>query len=207
MSVILVGRDGSTNASNTNPVPIIQYDSAGNFLFGTPLGAYMVGFQIRQSATSAIGTIVAFIRNTHATRVLYVNKLSQELGFDGVGAATLMKYELAKYTAVTATTGTSVTPIIKRTSQGASPAAEVKVLDTGITLTGGVLQGVLNQTMSGRTTPSATVAPVINREYIDFNLANDSPIELAQNEAIAIRLAATAVVGDTNMVYFSWNER
>jgi hypothetical protein len=105
-----------------------------------------------------------------------------------------MRYELIKGTGCTATNGTAVTPLMKRTGY-TNPDVEVKVLDTGITLTGVTLGAACFNCLWPRITHAATATAnsASNPFVLDFG---DQPIELVQNEVLAIRTINTAVIGD-----------
>ncbi|MEA2639818.1 MAG: hypothetical protein QOF51_1212 [Chloroflexota bacterium] len=105
-----------------------------------------------------------------------------------------MRYELIKGTGCTATNGNAVTPLMKRSSY-TNPDVEVKLLDTGLTLTGVTLGSAFFACLWPRITHSATATA--NSASNPFVLdVGDQPIELAQNEVLAIRTEVTSVVGD-----------
>lgn len=127
------------------------------------------------------------------------------LFFDGVAAATLMKYELLKLTGVTAfSAGTALTPVHKRTSLSGALVGQAKALDTGFTLTGGAAQQAIQIGAQGRVTQTVTA---FSQSIVQMLAANERgtvnamAIELAAQEALAIRLNATAVIGDNCVGY------
>jgi len=175
---------------------------------GTPLvypsltGRSVANVLVRQSAATAAGASVWGLHEPTAGRTIYITKIWLKPSFDGAAALTHMRYELIKATGVTSFTGgVVVTPLIKRTSIGA-PNAVARVLDTGLTLTGATFGGAFytlnyQRILSGAalaTTMGYITGPV---HVLEFN----PPIELAQNEALAIRNGPTnaSVIGDTLM--------
>jgi hypothetical protein len=153
---------------------------------------------VRQSAATALGAIVWGLHNPHASKIVSVRAASLQMFFDGTAAATLMKYELVKYTGVTAfSLGSAVTPMSKRTALAAASAV-ARVLDTGLTATNGVAGAVVPIGAMGRVTQTTTnfqsLVPVLPK-------GDDMAIELAQNELLAIRQSANSVIGDNIVGY------
>jgi hypothetical protein len=151
--------------------------------------------RVQQSATTGAPAVVWAIRSVTTARVVYVSKLWLQLYQSGTGAATELWYELIKGTGCTGiSNGSTVTPLRKRTLL-VNPDVEVKVLDTGLTLTGVTLGSAFFNCLWPRITHSATATAnsASNPFVLDFG---DEPIELALNEVLAIRTVNTAVVGD-----------
>jgi hypothetical protein len=150
---------------------------------------------VQQSATTGAPAVVWALRSSTSSRVLYVRKLWLQLYQSGTGAASELWYELIKGTGCTAiSNGSAVTPLRKRTAY-TNPDVEVKVLDTGLTLTGVTLGGAFFNCLWPRITHSATATA--NSASTPFVLDfGDQPIELEQDEVLAIRTVNTAVVGD-----------
>jgi len=141
------------------------------------------------------------MRNNNATRTIQVLRIKYQLSFDGTGAASLMRYEWVKATAVTVFSGgVAVTPVNLKTSLGNPTQTEVRVLDTGLTTTGITNAQPLHTSNWARLTFSATQAGGISGQFIlDFAEQGMGPLELAQNEILCLRNGPTnaSVVGDT----------
>lgn len=158
---------------------------------------------VRQTAATGAGAIVWGLHNPSTTKTVAVRAMQLQQFFDGTAAATLMKYEIVKYTGVTAfSAGTAVTPLYKRTGLSGAIVGVSRVLDTGLTATGGAAQAVVPLLAMGRVTQtttnfqSALVLPMPAHDYL-----NASMIELANNELLAIRQSATSVIGDNIVGY------
>jgi hypothetical protein len=189
------------------PSQLLRVDASSGALRATEYGpdgqalAYVsnndrgiASIRVRQSGTGAAPLVVWAIRNKTAGKTLYIRRFWLQLGFNGTGAATEMQYELIKGTGCTALTGaTAVTPLLKRTAISNSDV-DCGVLDTGITLTNVALGSAFWSAWMSRVTHSATQAGQFGGQHIlDFS---DQPIELLQNEVLAIRTVQTAVIGD-----------
>jgi hypothetical protein len=179
---------------------VTLYDAAGNCLQPTELARGAVSIVVRQSAATAAGAVVWGLRNSSGTRTINVLRILFNLGFDGTGAATLMRYEFLKATGVTSFTGgAAVTPSIFKTALTQAVGADPRVLNTGLTLTGATFGGPLYTVGWGRLTPSATAQACGGEHVIDFAELGMGPFELAQNEVLCIRNGPTnpSVIGDT----------
>lgn len=175
---------------------VTLYDPAGNPILRSRLGLYVIPIIVRQSATSAADVVPWALWNQNGTRTVLVHGVCLVQFFDGTAAATLAKYELTKATAVTAFSGgAAVTAAIKKTSQGAPVSAVARLLDTGLTLTGAVHVAITPTLPHGRVTQTTGI--FVKSEYwLQNDSFQDDPIELANQEALALRLRATAVIGD-----------
>ena len=182
-------------------VNAINVDSAGVELAKPPTYAAVYPVTVRQSAASAAAVVAWALWNpTGSVKIVHVRSIQLQMFFDGTAAATLMKYELIKYTGVTALTGAvAVSALHKRTSLSGAKVSSAGVLDTGITMTGGAAQVGIPIGAQGRVTQTATnfqstlLGPLSANER---GTINAMAIELAAQEALAIRLLATAVIGD-----------
>jgi hypothetical protein len=186
-------------------VNAIITDSSGAELTKPATYAGIFPVNVRQSAATAAAAIVWGLYNASATKIVYVRAIQLQMFFDGTAAATLMKYELVKYTGVTAFSGgAGVTPMHKRTSLSAALVAAARVLDTGLTATSGAAQSPVQIGAMGRVTMTATNF----QSYVTMPLSQNErgtlsalAIELAQNELLAIRQSATSVIGDNIVGY------
>jgi hypothetical protein len=177
------------------------YDTGGVALNPAELARGEANILVRQTATTAAGACVWGMRNNNSTRTIQVLRIKYQLSFDGTGAASLMRYEWIKATAVTVFSGgVAVTPVNMKTSLGAPTQTEVRVLDTGLTTTGITGATALHTSNWARLTFSATQAGGLSGQFIlDFAEQGMGPLELAQNEILCLRNGPTnaSVVGDT----------
>jgi len=175
---------------NANPVmPIETFRGSATIL-------------VRQSATTAAGACVWAIHNSSATKTVQILRIKYQLSFDGTGAASLMRYEWIKGTAVTTFSGgTLVTPAFLKTGINTA-VSTVRVGDTGLTTTGLVAGGAVDMTNYARLTFSATQAGGIGPAHVlDFSSIQAGPLDLAVNEILCLRNGPTnaSVIGDTVM--------
>jgi hypothetical protein len=170
---------------------VTLYDGNGLPISGmgkdTARGA--INVLVRQTAATGAGATVWAVRNTHATKRLYITRIVLQMSFDGTGAATLMRYELLKGINNTALTGgAAVTPSIDETDLTQSVC--------GLTVTGVTYGGVVWGGTHARMTPSATVNATGSMiEVLEW----PKIIELKQNEVLGIRNGPTnaSVIGDS----------
>lgn len=188
-------------ASNQSDLDVVLKDSAGLDNINpivTWAGTYAV--VVRQSAATGAGAIVWGIYNSHASRIVHVTNILLRMFFDGTAAATLMKYELIKYTGVTAFTGgAGVTALHRRTSLAGAVVSAARVLDTGLTATSGVAQSPFRVGTQGRVTQTTTNFNQSVYQLLGIGergTIRAMGIELAQNELLALRQVNTSVVGD-----------
>lgn len=187
-------------------IDAINKDSAGTELAKPPLYAGVYSVTVRQSAATGAGAATwAILNPTGSGKVVSIRSIDLLLFFDGTAAATLMKYEMVKYTGVTAFSGGSaVTPMHKRTSLSGAAAAQARVLDTGLTLTSGSAQAIVPIGTMGRVTQTTTNFQSLRTQPLSPNergTINAMAIELAPGEALAIRQTVTSVIGDNVVGY------
>jgi hypothetical protein len=163
-------------------------------LYGSNRDRGIASVAVRQTATSAAAVVAWALRSGTVGKTLYITRIWLQLWFDGTGAATEMRYELVKGTGCTAMSGGAVvTPLLKRSSAN-NPDADARVLDTGLTLTGVSYGTPFWNCAWSRLTHSATQAGGVSNPFVlEFG---SMPIELAKDEVLALRLLATAVIGD-----------
>lgn len=191
-------------------VNAIMVDSAGVELAKPSAHAAVYAVNVRQTAATAAGAIVWGLYNASATKIINIRSMALQMFFDGTAAATLMKYEMVKYTGVTGfSLGVVVTAMHKRTSLAAAVVGVARVLDTGLTATGGTAQAVVPLGAMGRVTQTATnfqsvwSMPLSPAERGTIAAMS---IELAQNELLAIRQSAVSVIGDNIVGYVEASE-
>lgn len=196
------GASGALQEVDATPLAAraILYDSLGNVLQPTEVYSGIGIINVRQSAATALGAATWGIYNPSTTKIVRIKKINLQLFFDGVAAATLMKYELIKMTGITTFSGgVLVTPSHKITSQAGVVSAVIRVLDTGLTTTGGTAQAQAWLGAQGRVTQTATIfnstqfEPIVGTATGSLVAVN---IQLAQNEALILRQFATSVIGD-----------
>jgi hypothetical protein len=171
------------------------YDGTGSPIYPTYTSIGMVEARVRQSAATAANNRVWAVWNSSATKTVVITRAKCQMFFDGTAAATLMKYDFEKVTAVTAFSGgVVVNPILKRTGLGA-PVSTTRVLDTGLTLTGATTQGMVEIGAQGRVTQTTTA---FSSTIFEVDFADDlkQGVELQQNEALAIKNNVVSVIGD-----------
>jgi hypothetical protein len=164
---------------------------------------------VRQSAATAAGAIVWGLHNPSASKIVVVRSAQFQMFFDGIAAATLMKYEMVKYTGVTTfSAGAVVTPMRKRTALAGSVVGVARVLDTGLTATDGVAQAPVPLGAMGRVTQTARNFQSVWSIPLAFvaDVANAMAIELANNELLAIRQTVISVIGDNIVGYVEATE-
>jgi hypothetical protein len=186
-------------------VDAVLVDSNAVELSKPPTYTAVYAVNVRQSAATAAGAIVWGLYNSSGAKTIYIRSVSLQMYFDGTAAATLMKYEIVKYTGVTAfSAGSVVTAMHKRTSLSGAVVGVARVLDTGLTATSGTAQAVVPLGAMGRVTQTVTnfqgvwTMPLASNERGTLNAMS---IELGQNELLAIRQSATSVVGDNIVGY------
>ncbi len=203
MSFTLAGGvSGTLQEVDTTPqaARAILYDSEGVPLQPTVIYEGLSLINVRQSAATAAGAATWGIYNPSATKIVRVKSMRMQMYFDGTAVATNMRYELIKMTGITTFSGgTVVTPMNKRTSQAGALTTVTRVLDTGLTTTGGTAQAAGWAGVQGRVTQTTTI---FNSTLRDPDMAGQGGnlvsmcIELAQNEALLLRNLVTAVIGD-----------
>jgi hypothetical protein len=192
-------------------VNAINVDSAGTELAKPATYAGVYSVTVRQSTAASAGVIVWGLNNpTGSGKTVLVRSSAFQMYFDGTAAATLMKYEMVKYTGVTAFSGGSaVTAMHKRTSLAGAVAAVARVLDTGLTATSGTAQAIVPLGAMGRVTQTTTnfqstwTMPLAPNER---GTLNAMAIELAPGELLAIRPTVTCVIGDNIVGYIETAE-
>ncbi len=210
MAVKIIGTTSGIEVDvETTPkaVKTILYDAAGNAL--QPNAAYsgLVVVKVRQSATTGAGVVVWGLYNSSSTKIVHIRRMLLEAYFDGTGAVTVMEYEIGKMTGITTFSGgTVVTPSHKITSQSGAQVSSARVLDTGVTTTGGTFQGQCMVIAAPRNTLSATAYSPVVVFPIQMNNNDGVVMQLVQNEALVIRQLTTSVVGDRIQGFVDFSE-
>ena len=211
MATIVGGTSGAVADVDATPKAsrVILYGADGSPMQPTPNWSGIYPVVVRQSAATGAGAIVWALWNS-SVKTVTVTSFDLWMYFDGTAAATLMKYEMVKYTGVTGfSSGAVVTPMHKRSSLSGALVSAARVLDTGITLTGGTAQSPVQLGAQGRVTQTTTgfstnrYNPMVSDER---GVLNGMAIELAQNEALAFRQVVASVIGDNLVGYVEVTE-
>lgn len=201
MAIIVGGASGAAQDVNATAkaANVILYDASGAALSPAPVYAGVVPVVVRQSAATAAGAIVWGLWNSSA-KIVSIRSLFLQMFFDGTAAATLMKYELVKYTGVTSFSGGVVAvPLHKRSSLSGAQLSVARVLDTGLTATGGTAQSAVPLGAQGRVTQTTTgfsAGLLTPLQGATRGSLTTMAVELAQNELLALRQSVISVVGD-----------
>ena len=182
--------------SNSGGGHVVLYGPDGNPLsFKSDYDRGCQKIYVRQAGASALGTPIWALRNMTAGRVLNIRSIAWQLFFDGAGVATEMRYEFVKATGVTAMSGGTVIPALAKRTGISNADAECRVLDSGLTLTGASYGESFHTSVWARLTHSGTQAGGMSPQMtLNFG---EQALELAQNEALVIRLSVVSVLGDT----------
>jgi hypothetical protein len=182
------------------------YTTDGLSIFPADTYRGIASIVVAQTATTGAAAVVWGIYNPSATRTIYIKEVSCQLLFNaGTSVATIMKYEFVKGTGCTAFSGgAAVTPLHKKTAIS-SPAAQIRVLDTGLTATGASFGGSMLTMAQARVAATALyfTSTIVQMPFEAFR---EFPIELAQNEIFALRQLVTSVVTDTVYGYVEFSE-
>jgi hypothetical protein len=183
------------------------YRPSGELIYPTLLGRYVTPIKVRQTTAAAADTVPWALWNQNGTRTIRVLAIKWRQFFDGTAAATLMRYEFTKVTGVTAFSGGStVTAVILRTTEGAPVSGVARLLDTGLTLTGGSHVELTAANPHGRVTQTTTVFNASEYEVNFLSGYGGSLLELNNQEALALRLDVVAVIGDNVAGAVFWEE-
>ena len=212
MAIIVGGTSGAAADVDATPKAqrAILYGADGNPLQPSPNWSGIYPVVVRQSAATAAGAVVWALWNSTGGKLVTVTSLDLWMYFDGTAAATLMKYEMVKYTGVTGfANGAIVTPLHKRSSLSGALVSAARVLDTGVTLSGGTAQSPIQLGAQGRVTQTTTAFatnrynPLVADER---GVLNGMAIELATGEALALRQVVASVIGDNLVGYVEVTE-
>lgn len=134
----------------------------------------------------AIGADYFCIRNTHATKKLKIKNVNLSTFFAGLLSLTsVSQYSLTKYTWVTSTTGTAIS-VVPWETENATSIAEVKILNSWLTLTGWVDVGSIVRFLN---TNNLAVSNVLDNDF------RNEPLVLWQNECLVVRSQSPIALG------------
>lgn len=205
--------DGSGNKLSVNAAGAgfaTLYDSSGNELIKKPSrGSYVANVLLRQSAATAANTIVWSLFNASATVRCYIRSIRLQMLFDGTAAAgTSRAYYLQRIATAAPSAGTAITPAEKRSADAAS-IADVRFLDTGLTVGAMTVVGTAGTDSFARICLPISVTGVVQYFPIPLHIMAErliAPIELVQNEGIGIFLNEATTIGVGLCGAVEWDE-
>jgi hypothetical protein len=184
----LLDENGNLITTN-NGLPVIQAENSFN--------AYSVSFKLAPVTTLTAGTVYAGVRNG-GSKTIKIDTLDLLTLFTGTSAASTSDYELVRFTAGTAITGTgALTPAIVKRDLGNpnSSALEVKYLQAGgIGVTGTTIPTVAI-TPNGNIITHSNQLVTGNRQIIEYR---EKPLILRPQDGFIIRAFNTLIAG-TNL--------
>jgi hypothetical protein len=200
------GADEATVDATSKALRTTLYDSSGNELIKKPTaGSYLANVLIRQSTTTSADAIVWSLFNADASKKCRIRSIRLQVVFDGTTASTTTRaYYLQRTATAAPSSGTTITPSLKRTGDAAS-VADVRFVDTGLTV------GSMTKVYS----PFCKIALPISAtglvQYFPIPLyvmaeRLISPIELLQNEGIGIFLNENTTAGFGICGTVEWDE-
>lgn len=186
------------------------YDSSGNELVVKPTeGSFVAQVLLRQSAATAANSLVWSLFNTNATKKLRVRSIRLMILFDGTAAAaTTRAYYLQRTKTAAPTGGTAIVPSKKRTADAAS-IADVRFVDTGLTVGSLVTEGTQNTDAFMKIAMPISATGGVQQFPLPLHLMAErliAPIELGQNEGIGVYLNENTTVGLGLAGAFEWDE-
>lgn len=191
--------DGTSKAGR-----VTLYDPAGNEIFQRPpTGAYVLPINIRQTAATAANQLVWAMRLVTSSRRVYIRQIVLACAFDGTAAASTSRYGISRCATATATGGTAIPVIKKRSNYSTSDVTDARFLDTGLTIAGMTFETAAFIVGCPRGASGASVPFVFGT---DDGTAFSS-FELASGEGLGIGLSSAAVVGDSLVGWVAWDER
>jgi hypothetical protein len=154
--------------------------------------AYTIPIGIRQTSAAAADQTVWSARNLSAKTIL-CKRIYVACAFDGTAAPSTSRYHFARFRTATPTAGATVAPIgLRARGEIVAPFAigltDARVLDTGLTVTSVTFD-----------TPFAFAACPrgLTGTGVTFVFAPCTPLDLAPNDGLCIRVGVTAVIGDS----------
>lgn len=166
----------------------------------TVLLYYSAQIEVTQSAGTAVDTTVWAMRNPLVSPYsLLIEKIKLKAAFDGanpIGDSKLLRYSLHRFSAATPSGGASVTAI-KHSSSAPASAADIRYLDTGLTVAGISFEN-----------PFDSIAVPEFRGAAVSEVWDKIPFKLAPGEGFAIRIAGVAAsAGQSITGRISWSLR
>lgn len=184
------------------------YDPFGREIVKKPsAGSFITHILIRQSAATAAASNVWQMFNPATSGVIYrIRAMRVVMVFDGTAVAgNGRNYTFSKTRGVAPSSGTAVVPTKKRSGDSAS-TADVRFLDTGLTVTGNTTNG--DPVIRINTTISVTGIYQLFEYPRESSLRRlTSPLELRPGEGLGLYITGNAaVVGQGMCGYVEWDE-
>jgi hypothetical protein len=191
---------------------VTGYDSAGNELIKPPTASYLMAVPVGRdtAARTAAGAFFA-IRNNTSGRTIYIRRIVMTATFDGTGAATTSRLDLARFSGATPSGGTAITlpggAIKKRNSYGSSNLLDARFITGtagGLTMAGTTVETAFAcfGVARGATGGSATFI----QEFGSAGAYPTDRFELATGEGLCVLAGVTGVIGDGFIGSIEWDE-
>lgn len=160
---------------------------------------YSAQISIEQSASTVANSTVWSMRNSSLSpRFVIIERINLTASFHAatpLGRQTL-KYDLRRFNTATPTGGTAVTAIQQDTLSSATGVSDIRVLDTGLTVTNVIFEN-----------PFAVISlPAVSGSVSSY-IRDNMCFKLAAGEGIAIRLNTSALAGLSLTGEIIWSER
>lgn len=161
---------------------------------------YAARVRNRQTAATASGNSVWAMTNpVGSLKDVYIERIQLSTAFDGTTLVgnTLLSYLLARFTGGTPTGGTVVSAVPMNSSDPASVVTDIRMLNTGLTIPGGLVFGPAFSHFGIPSVQGST----------NFYTRDNIGIKLAPGEGLTINLTATASAGQSVEGEVLWSER
>lgn len=185
--------DGTSNAAR-----VTQYNTNGDAVYASYVGAYMTKIEIIPTTLNA-GTTYFSMRNLGSNDI-HIHRILLYSSFSGVSAASRSIFEIERFTTATPTGGTAQTAVKKASSDPTSNMTDIRFAAGGLTTTNVVfgdpftLVNVTNQ-LSYQTA-----------FQIEYPEEQDNRLVLAANEGLCIRANTAIVSGAALLGSIDWDE-
>jgi hypothetical protein len=205
MAIIKSGAssDQLTIDATSKGARVTLYDPTGRALTDPARVTYRVPILYTAAAADAAASFVWAIRNG-GTKNLRILRARITVGFAGTAAATSSDFELVALTSLSALSGgTALTAAV---SDPADAASSVTAIQTNavLTATGGVVQRTFSKFGAQRQVTAVTSLDLLDMAGNDPG--NDVLIASGTGNGLAVRVNATAVIGDFIRGHVLWEE-
>lgn len=182
---------------------VTLYDPAGNEIFQRPpTGAYILPINIRQTAATAVNSVVWAMRLVSSARRVYIRQIVLVTAFDVNAGALTSRYGIARFAGATPTGGVAIPVVKKRSNYPTSDVTDARQVDTGLTVAGVVVEPAAFNLGCPRALAASSQFVFGTDDGTAF-----SSFELASGEGLCISLAVAAVTGDSLIGWVAWDER
>lgn len=162
--------------------------------------AYSLPVNILQTGTTAVDTAVWSMRNAAASgKNVFIEKLRLAVSFHGTAAGSTNSYYLCRFDTATPSSGSALTVVKMDSVSPTSAVTDARFVDTGLTVTSVAFGAALHYLNN-------PISVTSGRRWDEIDLYFQ-PFVLAPGEGLAIRLGATAVVGQGISGSIQWRER